>query len=193
VDDSTQEPLPRGPRWMRRWLPTVVIVAMFFAVTVGRDALRGLPDPTLDTSAGATLDARFVDGSGRSRKLSDYQGQIVLVNVWATWCPPCRDEMPALERLRTQIQDPRFAIVAISVDVGGIDVAARFLNRESITALEPFAGDEQEVMRSLEIVALPTTVLLDKRGVELGRMLGPADWGGTLGQNLIRGALDSMD
>jgi hypothetical protein len=81
VDDSTPQQIPRGPRWMRRWLPIVVIGALFFALMGGRDALRGLPPPPppqVDAGGGAALDIGFIDGAGRTRKLSDYKGQIVV-------------------------------------------------------------------------------------------------------------------
>ena len=176
-----------------RWSGLAGLAAIFVAMMAFKDVFTTLPVPILDTTYRGELDARFVDVEGQPRSLSEFRGRLVLVNVWATGCPPCRDEMPALERLRARVRDPLFAIVAISVDVGGVDVASRYLARESIDKLEPFAGEEQDVMGSLHVVALPTSILLDKEGGELGRVVGPADWGSAEAEALIRNALGVVD
>jgi len=119
---------------------------------------------------------RFEDGQGQSRSLADFRGKIVLLNIWATWCVPCRKEMPALDRLQTALGGADFEVVTLSIDRGGVDVVRKFFAEVGIQKLTIYLDPSSKAMRTLGIVGLPTSLLVDREGREIGRLIGPADW-----------------
>ncbi len=119
----------------------------------------------------------FTDSSGRQRSFFDFKGKHVLVNVWATWCPPCRKEMPALDRLQAKLglkAEPE--IVAISVDHVSFDQLHAFFSAVGVSNLAIYKGNEADILQTLRIVGLPTTLLIDHGGQEIGRLIGPTIW-----------------
>lgn len=119
----------------------------------------------------------FTDSSGLQLDLSVFKGKHVLVNVWATWCPPCRKEMPALDRLQAKLglgADPQ--IVAISVDAVSFDQLRAFYLANDINNLAIYRGDERDILEALKVGGLPTTLLIDHNGQEVGRLIGPTVW-----------------
>jgi thiol-disulfide isomerase/thioredoxin len=162
-----------------------------------RDASRGLSAP----SAGTELllhalpeplpDSRFEDGMRNSVKLSDFRGRIVLLNIWATWCAPCREEMPTLDRLQAILGGPDFEVVALSVDRNGLEPVKRFLSGMGIENLRIYLDTNSVAVvdsgillgipistseSKLSVFGIPTTLLIDRDGRELGRLIGPAEW-----------------
>lgn len=123
-------------------------------------------------------DLAFVDGAGKSRTLSDFRGKTVLLNVWATWCPPCREEMPSLDRLQQALGGPRFEVVALSLDAGGADEVKRFYQETGIASLAIYVDPGMRATAKLATPGVPTTLLIDAQGRELGRHAGPAQWDG---------------
>lgn len=120
----------------------------------------------------------FVDGTGKPRTLSDFRGRSVLLNVWATWCPPCRDEMPSLDRLQKALGGPGFEVVALSIDAGGAPVVERFYKEIGIASLAIYVDSAMRAAGQLRAPGVPTTLLIDAEGRELGRHAGPAQWDG---------------
>lgn len=120
----------------------------------------------------------FVDGTGRPRTLSDFRGRTVLLNVWATWCPPCREEMPSLDRLQKSLGGPGFEVVALSLDAGGADEVKRFYQETGIGSLAIYVDPGMRATAKLATPGVPTTLLIDAKGRELGRHAGPAQWDG---------------
>jgi len=119
----------------------------------------------------------FTDERGQERSLSAFKGKLLVVNIWATWCPPCREEMPTLDRLQTILgESVDFEVIAISVDAGGRDIVRAFYANNGITKLPILNAPENETLARLGIVGLPTTILVNPNGLELGRILGPAKW-----------------
>lgn len=119
----------------------------------------------------------FIDSNGRQRSLSDFEGQHVLVNVWATWCPPCRKEMPALDRLQAKLgATPEPKIIAISVDAISFDQLRAYYSVHEIRNLALYNGNENDVLAALGIGGLPTTLLIDHDGNEMARLVGPTIW-----------------
>ena len=118
----------------------------------------------------------FDDAQGRSRNLADFKGKVVLLNVWATWCGPCRKEMPALDRLQAALGGPDFEVVALSIDRGGMDAARKFFAEIGIRNLAMYLDGSGQALRTLSALGLPTTLLIDREGREIGRLIGPADW-----------------
>ena len=120
--------------------------------------------------------ATFTDGTGRAMSLNDFKGSYVLVNVWATWCPPCRDEMASLNRLVKLVAGKNIRIVPISVDVNGVSTVRQYLDQNKLADLSVYNDATSKIMGTLQIVGIPTTILFGPDGREIGRMIGPAQW-----------------
>lgn len=130
----------------------------------------------------------FLDAEGKELTLADWQGRNVLLNLWATWCPPCREEMPALARLEQAFGGDDFEVVTISIDQKGIPVARAFLEEIGVD-LKLYADPTTKTLATLKGVGLPTTLLINADGKETGRLLGPAVWDGPDAFRLIETAL----
>ena len=119
----------------------------------------------------------FLDGREKELTLSNFAGKHILVNIWAKWCPPCKKEMPSLDRLQGKLgENADLQIVAISVDPISFEQIQAFYSVIGIKNLALFKGDESEIMQKLRVPGLPTSVLLDHAGQEIGRMIGPTVW-----------------
>jgi len=123
----------------------------------------------------ATAEFQFEDAGGRFRSLVDFHGKIILLNIWATWCVPCRKEMPTLERLHAALGGPDFEVVALSID-RSTDAIRKFFAEIGIQKLAIYRDSSAKAMRQLGVVGLPTTLLIDREGLEIGRLIGPAEW-----------------
>ncbi len=141
----------------------------------GEPALR-VPRMTMLTEPRALPPLDMRDAEGKPVPIATFRGKVVLLNVWATWCGPCRTEMPALERLQAKLGGPYFEVVALSTDVGGVPVVREFYESLNLTRLVIYVEGEGNVLTALGVPGLPTTLLLDTEGRELGRYPGAADW-----------------
>src|SRR5262245_5037288 len=137
----------------------------------------------------ALPEIKFLDADGRERTLADWRGKTVLLNLWATWCLPCRKEMPALDRLQATLGSDQIQVVAISVDRTGLTGAKKFLEETKTPNLGVYADPTARLASTLRAAGLPATLLIDKEGRELGRLLGPAEWDGEAARRLIQSAL----
>lgn len=118
----------------------------------------------------------FVDGEGRRADLSHFAGRVVLLNLWATWCGPCVKEMPSLDRLQAQMGGDAFQVVALSLDRGGRTAVEPFYKKTGVEHLTVFLDPGSESMKALSLRGLPTTILVDPEGRELGRVEGAVEW-----------------
>jgi thiol-disulfide isomerase/thioredoxin len=134
-------------------------------------------------------DVRFQDANGAEKTLADWRGKVVLVNLWATWCAPCRKEMPALDRLQRELGSSKFEVVAISVDRTGLAGARKFLDETNVQNLALYADPTTKLSSALKAVGLPITLLLDTEGREIGRLVGPAEWDSEDAKRLIRAVM----
>jgi thiol-disulfide isomerase/thioredoxin len=134
-------------------------------------------------------EVKFLDASAKERTLADWRGKVVLLNLWATWCLPCRKEMPALDRLQRELGSDQFQVVAVSVDRTGLDGARKFLADTGAEALALYADPTARMGSTLRAAGLPATLLLDRQGREIGRLLGPAEWDGEDAKRLIGAAM----
>lgn len=137
----------------------------------------------------ALPDIEFEDGAGKPVKLSDFKGRTVLLNLWATWCAPCREEMPALNRLQQELGSDAFEVVALSLDRQGLEASKKFLDDVKATALKPYIDATAKQGTALKLVGMPTTILINKEGLEYGRLAGPAEWDSTDAKALIQDAM----
>jgi thiol-disulfide isomerase/thioredoxin len=118
----------------------------------------------------------FNDAEGHPRSLADFRGKVVLLNIWATWCVPCRTEMPALDRLQESLGGADFEVVPVSIDRGGMEAIRKFYNENGIRDLAMYVDTPGDVLRQARALGLPTTLLIDRIGREIGRVIGPAQW-----------------
>jgi thiol-disulfide isomerase/thioredoxin len=118
----------------------------------------------------------FTDRSGEEMTIGRFKGKIVLVNLWATWCPPCVKEMPSLDRLQAKLGGDDFAVVAISEDRQGLKIVEPFYEKTGLGHLDIYLDPQSTVSRALQLRGLPTTLILDRDGRELGRLEGSAEW-----------------
>jgi thiol-disulfide isomerase/thioredoxin len=134
-------------------------------------------------------EVRFLDAEGRERTLAHWRGKVVLLNLWATWCLPCRKEMPALDRLQAEMGSDRFQVVAVSVDRTGLAGARKFLEETKAGKLALYADPTARMAATLRAAGLPATLLIDAQGREIGRLLGPAEWDSDDAKRLIAAQL----
>lgn len=136
-----------------------------------------------------TADFNFEGDGGTSKSLKDWRGKVVLLNLWATWCVPCREEMPALDKLQTALGGKDFEVVAINIDKGGPEKARDFLKEIGVAGLALYTDPSGRLFSTIRAVGMPTTLLIDREGREIGRLVGPADWASPEAKTLIETAI----
>lgn len=135
----------------------------------------------------------FADGEGQSKSLADFKGKTILVNLWATWCVPCREEMPALDKLQAELGGEDFQVVAINVDTRNPDKPKAWLQENGIQNLAYYADPAGKLLQVLQksghVVGLPTTFVVDAAGCEIALLKGPAEWASPDALAFMRSAL----
>jgi thiol-disulfide isomerase/thioredoxin len=135
----------------------------------------------------------FRDGAGAPRSLADWRGRTVLLNLWATWCVPCRKEMPALDALQDKLGGPDFEVVAVNIDTRDPDKPRTWLRDIGIGHLAYYADATFKVFQDLKAagkaIGMPTTLLIDPNGCEIAALAGPAEWASADGVSLVSAAL----
>lgn len=172
-----------------------LILGLFSAVALSPTQCQAESVPALATGAMENFDlaetprpapdGTFVDGQGRQVALSEFRGKLVLLNFWATWCGPCVRELPDLDRLQAALGGPGFQVLAVSSDRKGPEVVRPFLDKLGIRELAAYNDRKAALQRAFKVFGLPTTVLLDAEGRELGRLVGPAEWNSDEARRLI--------
>jgi thiol-disulfide isomerase/thioredoxin len=139
----------------------------------------------------------FKDAAGHDRTLADWRGRTVLLNLWATWCVPCRKEMPALDALEADLGGPHFEVVAVNIDTRDPQKPLAFLKEIGVTRLAYYADQSAMVFEDLKTdgkaFGMPTTLIVDGSGCEIGDMAGPAEWASDDGVKLVSAAISSPD
>jgi thiol-disulfide isomerase/thioredoxin len=219
MTDSRDDATPHRPRLVT----FIAVVALAGAVVglaavYGIGALRGNPDvdagcePALqsaqrlmplargEVAAVSVLtrprrvpDVRFDEEEGRSRSLADWRGQLVLLNLWATWCVPCRKEMPALDALEAKLGGRDFHVVAVNIDTRDPAKPQAFLRETGITHLAYFTDRSAKIFQDLKLAGwafgMPATLIVDPRGCTLAFLAGPAEWSSEDAVKLVEAAL----
>jgi thiol-disulfide isomerase/thioredoxin len=155
------------------WVIAILLVAASFQFATAQErpknfVILGAPRVTQLIS--------FEDGQRKKRSLVDFKGKVVVLNIWATWCVPCRREMPALDQLQADLGGPEFAVVPLSIDRKGIEAVNKFYSENGIRNLPIYIDVSGKAIRDLGAVGLPTTLILDRAGQEIARAVGPLDW-----------------
>lgn len=197
---------PEGPLKKKRFLPMALLVAALgiaVAVYVGNAGIGTAGSCAAQPAAAAAIDAAakgqlaglvatgtgrsyadlgFIDDTGREMTLADFAGTPLLVNFWATWCVPCREEMPALNALAAHYSSDALMVVPVNLDLGadGIEKARTFLDEEKLGNLPLYADPSYDAFERLKTngvaLGLPATLLVDAKGCELATLQGPAEW-----------------
>ncbi|MBR1121480.1 TlpA family protein disulfide reductase [Bradyrhizobium lablabi] len=148
---------------------------------------------TMATAPLRLPDLAFQDADGKTRKLSDWRGKTVLLNLWATWCVPCRKEMPALDQLQARLGGRDFEVVAVNIDTRDPEKPKNFMKETKLTNLAYFADQKAKVFQDLKAIGralgMPTSVLIDAQGCEIATIAGPAEWASEDATKLIKAAI----
>ncbi len=149
----------------------VTVLVIVFALEQNNSYLKysplkpGLPAPNFTFSG---LDGKMVS-------LADYRGNVVLVNVWATWCPPCVDEMPSMEKLYQELKGENFEILAVSIDALGTKAVAPFMKKYNLSF--PALMDPDETIKTLyQTTGVPESFIINQAGILIKKIIGPRDW-----------------
>lgn len=164
----------RKQQGLSLWALAVVIL-----LAVGVSAVlylkQGAPRKTV-TAAKTLPDASFRDKDGKVVSVSDFKGKVVLVNLWATWCPPCVAELPALDMLHARLRDKGFAVIAVSLDRGDMKVVTDFLDKRGVEHLAAYQDADRDISRKWEYGGIPASFLVARDGTLLERIDGPREW-----------------
>jgi thiol-disulfide isomerase/thioredoxin len=158
------------------FFPTLLCAAAFLATLRIASAQEPLKNFVFINKPAPVAEITFSDAEGHARKLEDFSGKVLLLNIWATWCVPCRTEMPALDRLQASLGGFDFEIVPVSIDRSGVEGVREFYNAVGVHNLAMYVDSSGEVLRQVRALGLPTTLLIDRNGQEIGRVIGPAEW-----------------
>ena len=161
---------------MTAWLRTVRLAVALVVATGAASAQETAFDFGMLSAPQVMPELQFGDSSGKRLSLADFRGKYVLLNVWATWCPPCRQELPTLDRLQEELGGSGFQVIALSTDTGRLGFVKRLYRQLGLPETGIFIDETGSAMRDLRVFALPTTVLIDGEGNEVGRKIGPAVW-----------------
>ena len=162
---------------------TKLLLTILFAVIVSVIlilVLRQERDSTLTTVGPIQVSLpapnfTFPDLNGHKVSLADHRGKVVLVNIWATWCPPCRQEMPSMQKLYERFKGENFEILAVSIDSTGREAVGPFMRKMNLTF--PALLDPKENIRPLYgITGVPESFIIDKEGILVEKIIGPMDW-----------------
>jgi thiol-disulfide isomerase/thioredoxin len=131
----------------------------------------------------------FADENGQTRSLADWKGKVVLLNLWATWCAPCKQEMPGINRLQAELGGGDFAVVPVSLDRQGPNLPRKFLADNKIDKLSLLIDTSAQLAGKVGAIGLPASLILDREGREVARLLGPAEWDSPAALEVIRGVI----
>jgi thiol-disulfide isomerase/thioredoxin len=131
----------------------------------------------------------FANEKGETIDLSKWKGRVVLLNLWATWCAPCRKEMPDLAKLQTALGGPDFEVVALSLDRKGLAASQAFLTETGVANLAAYVEPEGKTLAAVQALGLPATILIDRNGKEAGRILGSVEWASPEAQVMVKALL----
>jgi cytochrome c biogenesis protein CcmG/thiol:disulfide interchange protein DsbE len=171
----------------QQWTIVLGIVALLAVLLAS--ATHFLGDELFPVSVGSTappMQAATLDGTKRTKTLDDYKGKVVLLNVWATWCEPCRVEMPSIEKLHREFGPRGLAVVAVSIDDPGTEARVRDFARELGITFEVLHDPERATSKSWQISGYPETFIIGREGTIRKKVIGAADWSSDANRALIR-------
>ena len=218
---ETKQPTPATPSRWRSVRPILIAVAALAVLAAIYGIMTSLRNPA-NTACGPALataqriaplahgevaavqvasEARalpplaFTDATGAPKTLADWRGRTVLLNLWATWCVPCRKEMPALQALAQKLGGKDFDVVAVNIDTRNPEKPRAWLREVGVDQLAYYADPSAKVFQDLKLIGkgfgMPTTLLIDPAGCEIATLAGPAEWASDDAVNLVKAAIGS--
>jgi thiol-disulfide isomerase/thioredoxin len=172
-----------------RLVAAVAIVLPAVAISIQSVAAEAPTGFALHESPRPVPEIAFENGQGEAMSLADFRGRVVLLNIWATWCAPCRREMPTLDHLQAELGGRDFEVVALSIDRKGLSAVQQFYDEIGLETLPIYLDQSGKSQPALSVLGIPTTLLLDRQGNEIGRLLGPAEWDSPEMVTFIRGQI----
>lgn len=160
-------------RARRPWRVAPILLLAFTAVSAATEPPERLG---IHVTPRPVPEITFENGDGEPMTLADFRGKVIVLNIWATWCPPCRREMPTLDRLQAELGSERFEVLALSIDSAGPSVVREFFAEEGIEHLALYIDTSARALPRLDIRGVPTTLMVDAEGCEVARLIGEADW-----------------
>ncbi|OYV54687.1 MAG: hypothetical protein B7Z71_05210 [Acidocella sp. 21-58-7] len=175
----------------RRNLLRTALLAPPFAIGASQIAkAQELPDPQMDQMAPMAMPSlKFTTAAGKPITLKDFKGKFILLNIWATWCGPCREEMPTLDRLQAKLGSAHFQVVPLSVDAGGLAAVQQFYQEIRIKHLGIYLNISGNAMDNLNLAGIPASYLINPEGLQIGSLAGAADWSSTSSITFFRKAV----
>lgn len=136
--------------------------------------------------AKAPPDITFLDAAGKQHHLAEFRGHGMLINLWATWCPPCVEEMPSLAVLAKALAPANMAVLPLSADNGGAKVVEAFFARRKITGLPVLLDPDGTAARAFDVPGLPTSIVIDKKGMQIARAVGAVNWAASEAASIVQ-------
>lgn len=175
-------------------LAVAIVAAAAFAVYMisGRNsgeepqnALGGIENFIVAREVKAAPALSFLDEHGEKLTLEKFRGHVVVLNLWATWCGPCIEELPTLDHLQQQLAPLGVTVLALSIDRGGPKTVREFFDEHEIKSLGVYVDPTMAAQSDLNVIGLPTTIIIDRDGRERGRLVGPAAWDDAKAADLV--------
>lgn len=145
------------------------------------------------TQAKATSEQAYIKKDGSTGTLDDHSGKIVLLNFWATWCAPCRKEMPMLSELQSELGGDSFEVVTLATGRNAPPAMKKFFDEINVDNLPLHRDPKQKIARDMGVLGLPITVILDPNGMEIARLRGDANWASDSAKNILRALIAAAE
>lgn len=168
-----------------------VATSTAFSQNLNELAVGEMKNVTVASNPETISDFSFIDAKGKTHQISDFKGKVVLLNFWATWCAPCREEMPSIDQLQAKLGSDSFEVIAISHDLQGIERVTKFLNALKIQNLAAYNDKSLKSGRLNGVFGLPATLILDQQNKEVARMVGPAEWDSEEAIDLLKAVIEN--
>jgi thiol-disulfide isomerase/thioredoxin len=200
---------------LKRVVPALVGIVLLAAIVIWfvfpRPAVDLVPwlgggtDPTMPPISGTVAEFTptnpgrpapiepFFDAAGKEVSLHQFGDKVVLLNLWATWCAPCIEELPSLDRLQAELGGDRFQVVAVSVDRRGAEAVRPFFEKLGITHLPIYVEPKNQLVQTLGVQALPSTIVIGPHGVMVGNIIGSVEWDAPEALDLLRFYIDRVE
>lgn len=172
-------------RWVILYTALAAGANMAFAGEIDLEAARSGGIDLIEGDGETVSDLTFTDPDGAEFTLADYRGQSILLNFWATWCAPCREEMPALNSLQKEFGGENFQVVTIASGRNPLPAIRKFYDQAGLDVLPVLLDPRQRLAREFGVVAMPATILIDGDGAEVARLMGPADWASDTARQIV--------
>ena len=153
-----------------------LIIIIFLITNAVAEELPGIKNIVIHKIPKTYDNVIFLDKKDQKINIDQYKGNLLILNFWATWCEPCKEEMPSLELLQNKFNKDQFLVLPINLDRGPKKKAINFFKDQNISNLDTYFDDKNEIPREVKILGLPVSIFISKDGKEISRLIGPAKW-----------------